>query len=148
MGSLKKDNGVTLIALIITIIIILILASITIYSGANSIKVAKSNSLQAQLSVVQHAALERYTQYTTSNDVDIIAGTKISNEEAEKVASELGVTLKEEGEYYRLTPSDLSRIGITEGLEDTYIVNYQTGEVMNETETKTPLGEALYTSAE
>ena len=42
---MKDKKGVTLIALVITIIVILILASIAIYSGASTIRYAKYSSL-------------------------------------------------------------------------------------------------------
>lgn len=146
MEILKNNKGITLVALTITIILLLILASVTLYNGGDSIKVSKSNSLKAQLELVQHAILERYAEYNITKNENEFVGTEITRQEAQTVANRISVTLKGEGTYYRLTPEELGALGVQEK-EDTYIVNYQTGEVLNETETKTPLGDVLYTSA-
>ncbi len=48
--------------------------------------------------------------------------------------------------YYRLTPTDLEKLKIEsdDDTKYTYIVNYSTGEVYNETKQKTSLGKTLY----
>lgn len=145
MQMLKENKGITIITLVVTIIILLILAGVGIYSGGDSLKVAKSNSLQAQLDLVQHSILERYAKYELTQKNNIIVGTPIEYTEAQGVASKIGITLKSTANYYRLEPTDLEQLGILDE-EDTYIVNYQTGEALNETQLKTILGEALYTS--
>ena len=48
--------------------------------------------------------------------------------------------------YYTLTPDDFIKLGITE-VNDTYIVNYSTGEVYNNTTKTTVSGDILYKSA-
>ena len=69
----------------------------------------------------------------------ILVGTKVVDTEIQGLASEIGITPvaipnsynENERAYYRLSPTDLEKIGI-ENSEDTYIVNYITGEVINE----------------
>ena len=46
-------------------------------------------------------------------------------------------------EYRKLQKSDLEELGIT-GEKDIYIVNYKTGEVINQTQKVTKTGVALY----
>ena len=48
------------------------------------------------------------------------------------------------GYYYRLSDSDLKEMGVTQA-QDSYIVNYKTGEVINETLKATRTGVPLYT---
>ncbi len=131
---LRDNKGITLIALTITIIILLILAGITIGGGRESIKMTKSNKLLAELDMVQHACLERYTEYKLTGDISLLIGTEVNYAAVQGLAEELGInTLLSTNNYYRLTPSDLEKIGIQDA-NDTYIVNYQTGEVINETQ--------------
>ncbi len=54
----KKEKGVTLMALTITIIVLLILAGITIYSGSDSIKRANLEGLKTNMLLIQTKAKE------------------------------------------------------------------------------------------
>ena len=56
--KVKNNKGITLIALTITIIILLILASITIYSGKESIKKAQLESLKTNMLLIKAKAKE------------------------------------------------------------------------------------------
>ena len=110
------------------------------------INVTKNNALTSELQMVQHAVLERYTQYKVINDQNLLEGNSITYQEVQNIANEIGVTLKDTDNYYELNPEDLKEIGIMKS-EDTYIVNYETGEVINKTKLKTISGDALYTYA-
>lgn len=54
----KKEQGITLITLVVTIVILMILAGIGIYSGKNTIKKAKLEELQTNLLLIQAKARE------------------------------------------------------------------------------------------
>lgn len=151
---MKNSKGITLIALAIMIIVIIIIASVTVYSGISAIRDSKEKKLQAELETVQHAVLENYSKYLLTKDLPAegetkyIVGTKITYAEAKSVADRMGVTLKTNNYdtdsstddtefYYRLDKDQLRQIGVEnlveDGVEiDKYIVNYATGEVMNE----------------
>ena len=60
--KVKNNKGITLIALTITIIILLILASITIYSGKESIKKAQLESLKTNMLLIKAKAKEYVEQ--------------------------------------------------------------------------------------
>ena len=62
MQMKKNEKGVTLIALAVMIIVIVIIASVTVYSGTNSIQNAKQRRLKVELDMVQHAVLENYME--------------------------------------------------------------------------------------
>lgn len=143
MEILKPNKGITVVALVITIIILLIIAGVSIYTGGDEIKTAKSNSAKTQLSMVQHAVLERYTEYKVTKNEAILVGEALSGN-SEVTAS--GFTPKATDGYYKLSKEDLEEMGIQEE-EDTYIVNYKTGEAMNITQTTTVLGDTLYIDA-
>ena len=146
------EKGITLIALIITITVLIILAGIGVYSGVESIREAGSDKLETELGMVQHAILQQYYKYTVTKDENDIVGEPVSISEINALENEMGITMQKGEEienlpiaekYYRLTPTLLESIGI-EGSEDTYIVDYSTGEVLNETVKKTITGVMLY----
>ena len=137
MKKLNDNKGITLIVLVITIIVLLIITGITLYTGTDSVETARENKFLTELSIVQHAAQEVYYNYTVTKNEELFVGTVA--EDAEDIADDLGVTLlidtpvSAEEKYYELSPDHLRKIGIT-NTEDTYIVNYKTGEVINKTQ--------------
>lgn len=150
---LRDNKGVTLIALTITIIVLLILAAITIGGGKESIKMTKSNKLIAELDMVQHACLERYTEYKLTKDSTLLVGTPIDYSSVHDIANEIGYTsnfpAEGEGEFYELNPEnteDIESLGLSQ-IEDTYIINYENGLTINKTTHETPNGDKLYKKA-
>ena len=137
----RKNEGITLIALIVTIIVMLIIAGVSVYSGTDEIKSAKENMYFSELTIIQHAVEEAYYQYKLTknenyfNKFEDSVATDIAS-----VAANLGITLQvtnlvnanPDVLYYRLTPEKLKEIGIKSS-ENTFIVNFSTGEVINET---------------
>lgn len=155
MKKIKNNKGITLVALVITIIVLLILASITVYVGTDSIKQSKENILLTEVGMVQHAALERYTQESIMNSNKYPGTPYSSMEEIKSAISEL--TSDQEltqllnnnttpEDYYLLTPTDLEEMQI-ENVEDSYIVNYKLGLAINITNQKTSSGEPVYVYA-
>ncbi|MBR3163440.1 MAG: hypothetical protein IKF17_05020 [Clostridia bacterium] len=146
---MRENKGITLIALTVTIIILLILAGITISGGNESIKMSKSNRLTSELDMVQHACLERYTEYKLTKKSSLLVGTQVEYSVAQNLASTMGHTsdfpAEGEGTYYRLSSANLEDLGLKQS-EDTYIVNYEKGIVMNETTNATATGIYLYKS--
>ena len=59
----KNDFGITLVGLVITIIILLILASITVYSGVSTIRSAKLTKFTTELKMMQQKVNELYDSY-------------------------------------------------------------------------------------
>lgn len=143
----RRNNGITLIALVITIILLLIISGISITGTITDQKQAEANTQITELNIIQHAILERYTKSQLTKEK--LPGTMIEKAEAQSVIDEIksktgeDITLKGT-EYNQLNKSDLENLGIT-GEEDTYIVNYKTGEVINKTQKVTKTGVGLYT---
>lgn len=152
MEKLKNRQGVTLIALVITIIILLILSGMGIYMGINSVTQAKDSKIMAELNMVQHAILQQYTKYQTTKDLATLVGIKMEYAQVQEIANKMGITLVsipdayQNKDYYRLDKASLLALGITNS-SDEYIVNYISGEVMNITVEKTSKGKPLYTKA-
>lgn len=149
--NLRKDSGITLIALVITIIILTIISSISIVGTMNLTEQAKENVLISELNMIQHAILERNIKGQLTNEE--LPGTNINKAEVEKIIGKINnlaqtnITLKgRDGDYKKLNNSDLENLGIQNG-NDLYIVNYKTGEVINTTQKVTQKGKALYVYA-
>lgn len=151
----KNQKGVTMIALIITIIVLLIIASISIGSALNSHETAAKNKLLTEVGMVQHAALERYTQESLMNS-NILPGTpyssmdEIKNDITELSSEEKLTNLlnnnQTPSDYYYLETADLEEMQIT-NTEDSYIINYKLGLAINVTTPKTALGKPVYVYA-
>ena len=158
----RKNNGITIISLTITIILLLIIASVTISIGIGSIRESKENLKVSELNMVQQAVLENYTKYKTTNNNMYILGKKVSYADMQTLINEINseiltsetITLKVSdytGEnvdismyYYELSQENLEEMGIS-NIDETYIVNFSTGEVINKTAQITINGRPLYT---
>lgn len=158
----RKNKGITIISLTITIILLLIIASITISIGMNSFKDSKENLKLSELKMVQQAVLENYTKYKTTKNEMYIFGNKVSYSDMQTLINEINsknstgenITLKVSDYtsgaldismyYYELSQEDLKEIGIS-NTDETYIVNFGTGEVINKTLLVTGEGTPLYT---
>lgn len=153
---MKNNRGITLIALAITIIVIIIIASVGTYSGVEALRDSKENAQLSEVGMVQQAVLQNYTKYKTTGNDMYLRGTTVSYEEISSLLSEMGTTPKTitytlpspadvlPNYYYRLSETNLKDMGISQVEGDTFIVNYSTGEVINEKLKTTRSGKALY----
>lgn len=129
----KNQKGLTLISLIVMIVVLLILSVITYKSVNINQREAKGHTLESEIKMVQNAVLQRKTEADlTRTSYDDLPGENISKEEVQKIMSD-NVLKGEDGEYKSLTPDTIQELGIS-STEDTYIVNYRTGEVINQSE--------------
>lgn len=144
--NIRKNKGITLVALVITIILLIIISGISITETVKNQKEAETVTQIEELNMIQQAILQRYTKSQLTKEE--LPGTKIDKQQVETIISEInttaGTNINLKGtEYFQLNNEDLKKIGIT-GKEDIYIVNYKTGEVINNTIKVTDSGEALY----
>lgn len=149
---MKKNNGITLIALIITIVVMAILISVAVISvkGQGGVdKEAKNNKKIYELQEVGQAVLETYLKYRQTGDEDYLIGIQCNNiSDINSYAGESSTLLKDSTytNYYVLnSEEELEKIGI-KSATDFYIVNYEKGEVLNYTTPKNYDGKALYIS--
>ena len=148
----NRNNGITLVALVITIIILLILAGISVTGVIRGIDETNESSAISQLEMVQHALLERKTKADLTKE-ETLPGTTADYTELQNLINEINtmssanITLRGNKEDYKeLSTADLKELGI-EKETNTFIVNYKTGEVINKTQKVTKAGRALYTYA-
>ena len=111
--------------------------------------------------MLKQPIVENYTKYLMTKNDMYIRGTKVNYSDVQTIISEINnnanetVSLKVNDYdisgstditeyYYRLSESDLKEMGVTQA-QDSYIINYKTGEVINETLKATRTGVPLYT---
>ena len=134
---MKSNKAITLISLVITIIVLLILSGIGLTMGTNMISTSQDKKLISELNMVQHAILEQYAKLA----------------DVKNIASNMGIELVNipdsysNKDYYKLDKFSLLKIGI-ENTDDEYIVNYISGEVINNTKKYTKDNKALYVRAD
>ena len=160
---MKNNKGITLVALVITIIVLTILAGITVGSiteKKGTLKTTNDEILLYELNEIQQAVLELNIKYKQTGAQSYFEGTKITRDEADdylqEIASESGKTitlkltdeedtLSDDKSYYKLVKSDLDHMGL-QNSQDEYVVNYYTGEIFNITTKVTSDGRPLYIS--
>lgn len=142
---MKNQKGITLMSLVITIIVILILASIGTYTGINNVKESRDSAVKTELQFVQQAVLQKYAKYNLTGDKSILPGNSYAdftelNEIIGQIEEKTEVTIElkddDANNYYLLDINSLQELGIT-NTEDEYIVNYTTGEVINKSRLST-----------
>ncbi len=122
----KKNNGVSMIALIITIVILIIIASIVISSFLGTsdkatsakvlnefIEVENAVAVQGKLAKIAGSNYQFYGEDLSASDKNVVIN---------------GITYNKEG-YYLLTKDDLIMLGVNSS-SSRFVVNYDTGEVI------------------
>ncbi len=143
---MKKDNlGITLVSLVITIIVLLILASITVYSGINTIRSARLTKFTAELKMMQQKVNELYDSYTNNKSVTVngteYIGTNIQNigqnpegifntTRLEEVFSETGSGITDRTGYMYYDTELIHNLGL-ENMEYEFFVNVEKRSVVS-----------------
>ena len=130
---MRKNKGVTIVILVIIIVVLLILAGVSAGIGNISVTSYKDNILETEAKEVQTAVISQYQKYLAVKDTSLLVGAK-----CDENGNETG-----DGEYYLLNVNDLQEIGM-ENPKDTYIVKYNTGEVINKTTPQNSKGEEIH----
>ena len=138
---MRNEKGVTLIAVVVTIIVLSIIATVSITYGSKTVTDVKNKKTMTELSNVQQAIFERYVllksygsegQIPTTSSADDI----VLNDDTERPLELLGTRIVEtstlegygfttfkvtytadmpyENYYYLLTKLDLNNLGISE----------------------------------
>ena len=116
----KKENGVTMVMLVIMIIVMLILAGIIVYEGTSTIKSAKNQSIYTNMLLIQAKAR------TIQDKVDFGEATYIGTKIDEGKKTKYGITSEDS---YELSQEDLYAMGVEVSGNNEYIVDYDNDEV-------------------
>lgn len=130
---MKKSQGITLISLIVTIVIIIILAGIAIYNGIKD-NVDQTGStmdyneiFEVSEAVAQRALLNKLNKDTydlIGKEGEFEVTVSISGDKEEKA------TLKTEDGWYLIDENDAKELNLEEVRRE-YYVNYKTNEVIS-----------------
>ena len=91
---MRNEKGITLATLVITIIVLAILASISVYAGNGTIRYVRYNQAKAEIEVVQTHVNSWYQDYNQNgNDTVLSYGALCDNSTLTSISSKSGVTL-------------------------------------------------------
>lgn len=132
-GIYLKEKGVTLIALMVTIIILIILASVAVYSGTETIQSSHFTTFTTDLKVVQAEVNNWYQQYKDGGTVgdkngdeilelgkELTTSTTVENQANRVfVEDESGITSQDGYRYF--SANELKDLGLDEIDRDFFI---------------------------
>ena len=123
---MKKNNGISLISLVVTIVVVLILAGVSIYYGTReNIDQAYTTDMYTEIMNVSEATQQRFLTNRIDSNRYPYVGTPLTADEP-KVVNNVSYG---EGWYF-LTPEQSIDLNL-ENVENEYIINYLTGEVIS-----------------
>ena len=128
---MKKDNGITLIALIVTIIIMIILATIVVDFSTKAIDKAKLEDIKTNMLLIQGKSQTIYEKYSFK-EIEELTGILYSEQNTYVISDGLLDHLKVEDEIYIWGEEALNEngLGTIKTDEQTfYIVDYTTSEI-------------------
>ena len=133
--KVKNEQGITLIALILTCIILGILASVGIYSGVETVRSSRFTAFTTELKVLQTNVNDWYQEYRDGNNNVLTSGDEISSNSTVQSQANLVFTAGESGitdqTGYRYFSSDtLISLGI-ENIEEDYFINIEKRSVVS-----------------
>ena len=122
---MKRNQGITIVAMVITVIIMIILLGVSVTVGSNVIKRSQLEDIKTNMLTIQGRLLTTKEKHDFDNSVNLV-GTSVTT-----ISIPAGHrTPQSEGKapaYYTLSSSDLESIGLGNIKTDTskyYIVDY------------------------
>lgn len=115
--NLKKENGITIVALVIAVVLMLIVVGVAVNYGTDSINKANLEDIKTNMISIKTRAKIIADHYNIK-DIENLVGSVITDEEAQK----LGITNSEQ--LRKWSSSDLSNQGLTTIEGDKYVVYY------------------------
>jgi len=115
--NFKRNNGITLIALVITVIVMLILIGTGMHFGKTAIRKAKLEDIKTDMISIKTKA-EIIADKYNFKEIDELVGSTITNEEAETLGIENSNKIRKWSE------NDLNEQGLSTIKGDTYVVSY------------------------
>lgn len=131
--KIREQKGITLTMLVITIIVLIIITSITIYTGSNLIDRTNLQNLNTNMLLIQ-AKVKTIGEDAKFNKNDAqILGQKVSeitdNQPVLKLVDENIIDTPDT--YYLLSQEDLNNMGLEKiKIEEGFVVSYDTQEII------------------
>lgn len=131
--EMREQKGITLTMLVVTIIVLIIITSITIYTGNNLIEKTNLQNLNTNMLLIQAKVktIEEDSKFN-KNDAKLL-GQKVSevteNQAVLKLVDEKVIDTPDA--YYLLSQEDLNNMGLEKiKIEEGFVVNYETQEII------------------
>lgn len=139
---MKKNSGISIITLVITIVVLIILAGTTIYYGViKNINITGGALAQEEIQSVSEAVAQRADLHRLDNSRYNLIGEPLSN--ANPVIID---DVSYGDDWYLLKPAESIKLSLEE-VKREYVINYKTGEIVS----LTPItidGKDYYSSAD
>jgi len=116
---IKRNSGITIIALVLTIIIMMIIMSIAVYQGKDIIRKAKLQTLETNMLTIQAKA----KSYAEEIDAKVWALGDNKESKRDELFSEKGLEKTATNEY-KVTDEGLETMGLDELKGEEYTVIY------------------------
>lgn len=129
--NLKKENGITLISLVITVLVMLILAGIATTAGLDSIRNTKKTSMITQLEMIQEKVNTIYEKNKLNKENSTYynsLGQDISKVNESKLTQLLGDIPKDGYRYFKV--EDLEQLDL-DNITQEVIINFNTRDVVS-----------------
>lgn len=132
---MKKTNemGITIVALVITVIVMIIITSVGIYTGTSILKQTSLQNINTNMMLIQAKTKTISEQAKFNKDTSNYKGIKllevVGNQKVDELVS--NHIVEDEENYYLLSQNDLNEMGLEKiQISDGYIVNYDTNEII------------------
>lgn len=133
MKKIKDNKGITLVALIVTIILMLILASVVTYNGIEAYKLAKVSEFVSQLQLVQ-AKVDEVVNAKSIEELSKLGEEVSKDEQINAINSAYSngeVTSKDKKMYRYFTKENLLEIFEIDDSSEDVAINFSTREVVS-----------------
>ncbi len=128
-----EEKGITLVTLVVTIIVMIIITSVGIYTGTSILKQTSLQNINTNMMLIQAKTKTISEQAKFNKDTSNYKGIKlievVGNEKIDELVS--NHIVEDEENYYLLSQNDLNEMGLEKiQISDGYIVNYDTDEII------------------
>lgn len=127
---IEQNKGITLIALVTTVIILLILASIATYSGKDIIKSSKLTKFTTEMKIMQTEVNSLYDQLKNGNEEVLNYGEEISLSDNQAQKSFKGANITNTSGYRLYTEDTFKKLNIQE-VDENKLVNIKERSVIS-----------------
>lgn len=129
----KNSKGITLVSLVITIIILMLITSVTVYTGTNVIKQVTLQNVNTDMMLIKAKVKTMEEQAKFNKDNSNYKGTPLidvhDNKKIDKLVDE--EIVEDITKYYLLSKEDLNSMGLEKiDIADGYLVNYESEEII------------------
>ncbi len=129
INTKRKDSGITLITLAVTIIVLLILLGVTTTSGVNSLKLSKYTKFNEELKIMQAQVDQLYEKYKDDDVINI--GKDITDEYKESAEEAFSAVGETDQDGYKIFDRDVIDELDIQGITGEFIVNIKKRKVLS-----------------